>query len=40
MKKKSKVCPVCKRKFEIRKKWNKIWDQVVYCSKKCRRNKN
>ena len=40
MKKKSKICPVCKREFEIRKKWNKIWDQVIYCSKKCRRNKN
>ncbi|NSW73654.1 DUF2256 domain-containing protein [bacterium] len=40
MKKKSKVCPVCKREFEIRKKWNKIWDQVKYCSKKCRRYKN
>ncbi|MDA8773710.1 DUF2256 domain-containing protein [Chlamydiia bacterium] len=35
-----KICPVCLRPFQWRKKWEKIWDDVVYCSEKCRRNKN
>ena len=43
MKKKSdlpvKICPVCCREFRWRKKWEKIWDEVKYCSKKCRDNK-
>ncbi|WP_217495903.1 DUF2256 domain-containing protein [Mangrovivirga cuniculi] len=34
-----KICPVCKRPFKWRKKWEKNWDNVRYCSKKCRRNK-
>ena len=35
----SKVCPVCKRGFENRKKWESrgIWDQIIYCSDKCRK---
>ncbi|MFL2913482.1 MAG: DUF2256 domain-containing protein [Opitutales bacterium] len=35
----SKICPVCKRSFENRKKWESrgIWDQIVYCSDKCRK---
>lgn len=32
----SKICPVCKRPFLWRKKWEKDWEQVKYCSKKCR----
>ncbi|PTB85035.1 DUF2256 domain-containing protein [Pseudidiomarina aestuarii] len=35
----SKVCPVCQRPFNWRKKWEKCWDEVVYCSERCRRNK-
>jgi len=35
----SKICPVCKRPFTWRKKWEKNWQEIVYCSKKCRRNK-
>ncbi|MEM1211172.1 MAG: DUF2256 domain-containing protein [Planctomycetota bacterium] len=31
----SKVCPVCKREFVWRKKWERDWDRVVYCSKAC-----
>ncbi|MFD2724616.1 DUF2256 domain-containing protein [Hyunsoonleella rubra] len=34
-----KTCPTCKRPFAWRKKWEKNWDGVVYCSKKCRSNK-
>lgn len=31
----SKVCPVCSRPFTWRKKWERDWAQVVYCSKAC-----
>lgn len=31
----SKICPVCERPFVWRKKWERDWDQVVYCSKRC-----
>ena len=36
----SKVCPVCGFSFNWRKKWKKTWENVKYCSEKCRRNKN
>lgn len=36
----SKTCEVCERPFSYRKKWRKCWDDVKYCSEKCRRNKN
>tara|TARA_B100000965_G_scaffold346743_1_gene318438 strand:+ start:1289 stop:1426 length:138 start_codon:yes stop_codon:yes gene_type:complete len=37
-----KICPVCNRPFEWRKKWEKCWDFVKYCSKSCssKRTKN
>ncbi|WP_106133740.1 DUF2256 domain-containing protein [Mongoliibacter ruber] len=31
----TKVCPVCNRPFAWRKKWEKNWESVKYCSKKC-----
>ncbi|AXT27859.1 DUF2256 domain-containing protein [Ruegeria sp. AD91A] len=31
-----KNCPVCRRPFTWRKKWENVWDEVKYCSKKCR----
>jgi hypothetical protein len=31
----SKLCPVCSRPFTWRKKWEREWAQVVYCSKAC-----
>jgi len=34
-----KICPVCQKPFKWRKKWEKNWDAVIYCSEKCRRNK-
>ncbi|MEM6336650.1 MAG: DUF2256 domain-containing protein, partial [Bacteroidota bacterium] len=34
-----KVCPVCDRPFTWRKKWERDWDHVIYCSERCRRNK-
>ncbi|MCH7400505.1 DUF2256 domain-containing protein [Belliella kenyensis] len=35
-----KVCPVCNRPFSWRKKWEKNWESVIYCSKKCKANKH
>ncbi|CAL8466398.1 g5934 [Coccomyxa elongata] len=35
----SKVCLVCQRPFTWRKKWEKCWDDVKYCSERCRRNR-
>ncbi|MGD1884486.1 MAG: DUF2256 domain-containing protein [Paracoccaceae bacterium] len=32
-----KTCPVCQRPFRWRKKWSKVWDEVKYCSERCRR---
>lgn len=32
-----KTCPVCQRAFAWRKKWERDWDSVVYCSDACRR---
>jgi len=34
-----KVCPVCNRPFTWRKKWEKVWAEVKYCSESCRRKK-
>ena len=35
-----KICLVCKRAFSWRKKWEKNWKEVKYCSQRCRLNKN
>tara|TARA_B100001287_G_scaffold258878_1_gene245595 strand:- start:257 stop:406 length:150 start_codon:yes stop_codon:yes gene_type:complete len=32
----SKKCIVCKKDFTWRKKWEKNWENVKYCSKRCR----
>ncbi len=32
----TKTCPVCARPFTWRKKWARDWENVVYCSDKCR----
>jgi len=34
-----KICPACGRPFAWRKKWEKVWSEVRYCSKACRANK-
>ncbi len=34
--KKSKTCQACGRSFEWRKKWERDWDVVKYCSDACR----
>ncbi|MBM78232.1 MAG: hypothetical protein CL846_07100 [Crocinitomicaceae bacterium] len=37
--KQEKVCLVCEKPFSWRKKWKKDWENVKYCSKKCKSNK-
>ncbi|MCS6929497.1 MAG: DUF2256 domain-containing protein [Saprospiraceae bacterium] len=32
-----KICAVCGRPFAWRKKWASCWDEVRYCSDRCRR---
>ncbi len=32
-----KTCASCGRRIEWRKKWERDWDQVRYCSQACRR---
>ncbi|MEH6728688.1 MAG: DUF2256 domain-containing protein [Hyphomicrobiales bacterium] len=34
-----KTCPVCHKPFFWRKKWEKVWDEVKYCSARCRGQK-
>ncbi|REJ78490.1 MAG: DUF2256 domain-containing protein [Acidobacteria bacterium] len=34
-----KICADCKRPFKWRRKWKQCWDQVRYCSSRCRRDK-
>ncbi|MEM9600852.1 MAG: DUF2256 domain-containing protein [Pseudomonadota bacterium] len=36
----SKDCVTCGRPFSWRKKWARCWDDVKYCSERCRREKN
>ncbi|MDJ0511243.1 MAG: DUF2256 domain-containing protein [Crocosphaera sp.] len=36
----SKKCSVCGRSFTWRKKWDKCWDDVKYCSERCRRRRS
>ncbi|WP_151895031.1 DUF2256 domain-containing protein [Patiriisocius marinistellae] len=35
-----KICLTCSLPFTWRKKWEKNWNEVKYCSERCRRNKN
>ncbi|MCP8351817.1 DUF2256 domain-containing protein [Candidatus Synchoanobacter obligatus] len=30
-----KICPVCQRPFTWRKKWQRDWENIKYCSKRC-----
>ncbi len=34
-----KICVSCGRAIEWRKRWEKQWDEVRYCSKRCRAHK-
>lgn len=34
-----KICLSCGKPFTWRKKWERMWNDVKYCSERCRRNK-
>ncbi|MBC7920441.1 MAG: DUF2256 domain-containing protein [Ferruginibacter sp.] len=34
-----KICPVCQRPFRWRKKWERNWALVKYCSQRCGRQR-
>ncbi|MHA7833873.1 MAG: DUF2256 domain-containing protein [Algiphilus sp.] len=34
-----KICVVCQRPFEWRRKWADVWEEVRYCSERCRRQR-
>lgn len=35
-----KICAGCQRPFAWRKKWERDWDNVRFCSERCRRSKS
>ena len=35
-----KICERCGKPMAWRKRWERVWDTVKYCSERCRRNKN
>ncbi|WGK95705.1 DUF2256 domain-containing protein [Flavobacterium keumense] len=35
----TKICTVCQKPFAWRKKWEKVWEEVKYCSDRCRNEK-
>jgi hypothetical protein len=32
----ARTCEVCRRPFEWRRKWARVWETVKYCSVRCR----
>ncbi|WP_208995145.1 DUF2256 domain-containing protein [Roseibium hamelinense] len=35
-----KICASCGKPFSWRKKWARDWDNVRYCSERCRKSKS
>ncbi len=35
----SKLCLCCGQPYSWRKKWAKVWEEVKYCSERCRRTR-
>lgn len=35
-----KLCATCARPFTWRKKWERVWNEVRYCSDACRANRS
>ncbi|MEB3318016.1 MAG: DUF2256 domain-containing protein [Cyanobacteriota bacterium] len=33
----TKICACCGRPFQWRKKWKDVWEEVRWCSERCRR---
>lgn len=42
LQKQTKICLVCKKSFNNRKRWDSRgqWEKIIYCSDACRKNKN
>ena len=36
----SKPCACCGRPFQWRRKWKDVWEEVRYCSERCRRRRS
>lgn len=36
----TKICATCRREFSWRKKWERVWEDVKYCSDRCHRSRN
>ncbi|MFZ4629494.1 MAG: DUF2256 domain-containing protein [Blastocatellia bacterium] len=36
----TRICVVCQRPFEWRRKWRAVWEEVRYCSDACRRRRS
>ncbi|MBL6727311.1 MAG: DUF2256 domain-containing protein [Methylophilaceae bacterium] len=34
-----KICLTCQRPFSWRKKWERCWDEVKYCSQRCKNHR-
>ena len=34
-----KICVACGRPMSWRKRWEKVWDEVKYCSDACRKQR-
>ena len=34
-----KICEVCQRPYAWRKRWRHCWNEVRYCSERCRRSR-
>ncbi|MBU6256485.1 MAG: DUF2256 domain-containing protein [bacterium] len=34
-----KICVVCGRPYQWRKRWERVWDEVKYCSDACRKRR-
>ncbi|WP_306147936.1 MULTISPECIES: DUF2256 domain-containing protein [unclassified Roseibium] len=34
-----KICAACGRPFAWRKKWARDWEEVKYCSERCKRDR-
>ncbi|MFM7360751.1 MAG: DUF2256 domain-containing protein [Cyanobium sp.] len=35
----TRICAVCGRPFQWRRKWKSVWEEVRYCSERCRRRR-
>lgn len=36
----TKICAACGKPMAWRKRWRKNWEEVKFCSERCRKNKN